>query len=607
MMRMAYVVTVALAFVIWLVGGGSGTAWAFAAAPPNVLVILTDDQGFGDFSLHGNPHLSTPHIDRLGRQSVRFDRFFVNTFCAPTRAALLTGRYPLRGGVFGVTHNKEVLRTDEVTLAEALRDAGYRTACIGKWHNGEQFPFTPPGQGFDEFFGFHNGHINNYFDTELLRGSKPEPTRGFITDVLTDEAIRFVSGQRERPFFCWLAYNAPHTPSQAPNRDFDKFKAKGFDDTTSAFYGMCENLDDNVGRLLAKLDELRLTDNTIVVFLTDNGGTGGVKHFNAGMRGGKTSVHEGGSRVPCFIRCPQLREPRVVEQIAAHIDLMPTLLDVCGVAPPKDVKFDGRSLRPLLEGQASEWPERTLFTHNPINETNRYPGAVRTQRWRLVREIKGPMGGSRAKGDDAGASAWQLYDMPADPAEEHDLAKQHPDVVAQLSREYEAWFNDVSSHGAKRLPIPVGHPEENPVELHAPQAYFDGSLKFFGGPGFAHDWLTNWTDAKSRVWFEIDIAQAGDYEISLRFACQKPEAGSRVRVSVGEAKAETKVIEAEAPVIPLPHRSSDKDKYYVNRRWGVLPVGTLKLPSGTNKLSVEVVESSSSQTLELKGVILKRK
>ncbi len=579
-----------------------------AAERPNVLVILTDDQGFGDFSLHGNPHLSTPHIDRLGRQSVRFDRFFVNTFCAPTRAALLTGRYPLRTGVFGVTHNKEVMRTAEITLAEALRDAGYRTACIGKWHNGEQFPFTPPGQGFDEFFGFHNGHINNYFDTELLRGSKSEPTRGFISDVLTDEAIRFVSGRRERPFFCWLAYNAPHTPSQAPDRYFDKFKAKGLDDVTSAFYGMCENLDDNVGRLLAKLDEWQLAENTIVVFMTDNGGTGGVKHFNAGMRGGKTSVHEGGSRVPCFIRWPkQLREPRVVEQIAAHIDVMPTLLDLCGVTPPKGVKFDGRSLRPLLEGRESGWPERTLFTHNPINETNRYPGAVRTQRWRLVREIKGPMGGSRAQGNDAGASAWQLYDMPADPAEEHDVAKQHADVVTALSRQYETWFDDISSRGVRRLPIPVGHDEENPVELHAPQAYFDGSLKFFGGPGFAHDWLENWMDAKSRVWFEVDVAKAGDYEISLRYACRKADAGSSVRVSVGDVSAEAKVLEADAPIIPLPHRSSEKDRYYVNRRWGVLPMGTLTLPSGPSKLVVDVIQQPGTQALELKGVMLNRR
>lgn len=615
----------------------SGTSCAAARADerPNVLVVLTDDQGMGDFSLHGNPYLSTPNIDELGRQSVRFDRFYVNTFCAPTRAALLTGLYSLRSGVFGVTHSKEVMRSEAVTLAEVLRDAGYRTACIGKWHNGEQFPRTPPGQGFDEFFGFHAGHINNYFDTELLRGTRPEPTHGYISDVLTDEAVRFVTAPRDQPFFCWLAFNAPHTPSQVPDRYFDKFKARGLDDTVSAFYGMCENLDDNVGRLLTALDEKRLTENTIVVFMTDNGGTGGLKHFNAGMRGGKTSVHEGGSRVPCFIRWPRrFHQPRVIDQIAAHIDVMPTLLDLCRVGtlhnlpgshrshwtssdtpqgpgpgapmPALSLDFDGRSLRPLMEGRSDDWPRRALFTHNPINETNRYPGAVRTQRWRLVREIKGPMGGSRAKENDASATSWQLYDMQADPAEEHDLARQEPDLVARLSREYEAWFDDVSSSGLKRPPIPVGYTEENPVELHAPQAYFSGSLKFFGGPGFSHDWLTDWTGPASRVWFELDVAQAGDFEITLRYACPRADAGSRIRVSVGHQNIEAIVAPAEAPLVPLPHRTDNKSSYYTNRRWGLLPVGTLSLRKGPARLRIEAVEAPGSRVMDLKGVILKR-
>ncbi|MCI0361482.1 MAG: sulfatase-like hydrolase/transferase, partial [Planctomycetaceae bacterium] len=278
-------------------------AGSAAQARPNIVVIITDDQGYGDCSLHGNPTLKTPHIDALGRQSVRLDRFFVNSFCSPTRAALLTGRYPLRTGVFGVTHNKETMRDSEVTLAEMLRAAGYQTACFGKWHNGEQFPYTPPGQGFDQFFGFHNGHWNNYFDTPLLRGATFEPTKGYITDVLTDEAIRFL-GSSGKPFFCYLAYNAPHSPFQAPDAEFDHYKSLGLDDTLAAFYAMCVRVDANVGRLLDELDRLKLAENTIVVFLTDNGGTAGVKHFNAGMRGGKTSVHEGGTRVPLFIRWP---------------------------------------------------------------------------------------------------------------------------------------------------------------------------------------------------------------------------------------------------------------------------------------------------------------
>jgi len=211
-----------------------------SAAPPNILLIVTDDQGFGDLSVHGNPHLKTPNIDRLANEGVRFDRFYVNSFCAPTRAALLTGRWPLRTGCHGVTHNKEAMKPSEVTLAEALKPGGYRSACVGKWHNGEQFPFTPQGQGFDEFFGFNNGHWNDYFDATLLRGSQPEATRGYITDVLTDDAMRFIATHQETPFFCYLSYNAPHSPYQLPDRYYDRFKAMGMDEKLASFYGMIE-------------------------------------------------------------------------------------------------------------------------------------------------------------------------------------------------------------------------------------------------------------------------------------------------------------------------------------------------------------------------------
>ena len=574
-------------------------------ARPNVLLIITDDQGYGDLSLHGNPHLKTPNLDRLGQAGVRFERFYVNSFCAPTRAALLTGRYPLRCGVWGVTHNKEAMRPEEVTLGEAFRGAGYRTACLGKWHNGEQFPYTPPGQGFDEFFGFHNGHINDYFDTELIRGARPAPTRGYISDVLTDEAIRFVREAGSRPFLCYLSYNAPHSPFQVPDRYFDKFQAKGFDERVAAFYGMCENIDDNVGRLLATLDEQGLARNTIVIFLTDNGGTAGVKLYNAGMRGGKTSVHEGGCRVPLFIRWPaKLNQPRVVRQIASHIDLYPTLLDLCGVPAPEGPPLDGVSLRPLLEGHDADWPDRVLFTHNPISETNRYPGAVRTQQYRLVRQIRGPGGGSRAKPNDASASPWHLYDIEADPGENRDLARRLPDLVARLSKRYEDWIDDTSRDGLRRFPIPVGYAEENPVTLHAPQAYFSGSLHFFAGPGYAHDWLTGWSDTASKVWFEIDVVRAGSYELELRYACPPADAGSRIRVTVGDASLDVEIPAAEAPVIPLPHRDEAGQERFVNRQWGTLPLGRLKLPAGRNTLSIEALSCPGREVLELKGVRL---
>lgn len=587
----------------------SGLHAAEAPAKPNVLLIITDDQGYGDFSINGNPHLQTPHIDVLAKEGVRFDRFFVNSFCAPTRAALLTGRWPLRTGCHGVTHNREAMRPSEVTLAEALHGGGYRSACIGKWHNGEQYPFTAQGQGFDEFFGFNNGHWNHSFDAVLLRNAHHEGTKGYITDVLTDEAIRFISASKASPFFCYLSYNAPHSPYQVPDRYFDAFKAKGFDDRLAAFYGMCENIDENVGRLLAHLDAEGLAENTVVLFLTDNGGTAGVKAFNAGMRGGKTSVHEGGSRVPLFVRWPAAKwRPHVVKPIASHVDLYPTLLDLCGVEAPAGPAVDGVTLRPLLEGaDAARWPERTLFTHNPIDESNRYPGAVRTQKYRLVREIKGSAGGSKARANDASAGPWQLYDMETDPGEERDIAGAHPDIVNDLAARYDAWFADISREGLRRFPLPVGHVEHDPVELHAPQAMFDGPLRFASGPGFANDWLTGWTDAKARVWFDIEVAAGGDYCIAIALACPPADAGSRVRVSAGDGSLEATVPAAPAPEIPLPHRDEDGAAKYRNRAWASLDVGTLTLPPGRTTLILEPLCMPGGQVMDLKHVTLTRR
>ncbi len=583
-----------------------GLGAARTEARPNILVIITDDQGYGDFSIHGNPHVQTPHIDRLARASVQFDRFFVNSFCAPTRAALLTGRWPLRTGCHGVTHNREAMRPSEVTIAEALRGAGYRSTCIGKWHNGEQYPYTPRGQGFDESFGFNNGHWNTYFDSELLRGSKLETTQGYITDVLTDEAIQFVSVHKNEPFFCYLSFNAPHSPYQVPDKYFHRFKAKGMDDVLSAYFGMCENIDDNVGRLLAHLDAEQLAQNTIVLFLTDNGGTAGVKIWNAGMRGGKTSVHEGGTRVPLFVRWPAANwTPHLANPIAAHIDLFPTLLDLCGVALPVGVSVDGVSLRPLLERVDSKaWPDRTLFTHNPIDESNKYPGAVRTQKYRLVREIMGPAGGSKAKANDATARPWQLYDMEKDPAQERDLADVHPEIVQDLARRYDAWFTDISRNGLQRFPIPVGYAEQNPVELHAPQAFFDRPLRFANGPGFANDWLTGWTDPAAKVWWEIDVVQAGDYEVELAFGCQPADAGARIGITAGTESVEASLT-ADAKEIALPHRDKDGKNRYRNRAWGILKAGTVKLSKGLNKLTLKPLDMPGVQVMDLKHAQLR--
>jgi arylsulfatase A len=459
---------------------------------PNVLVILTDDQGWGDLRVNGNEKIDTPAIDRLAAEGVSFERFFVSPLCAPTRASLLTGRYSRRTGALWVTRGLETMRGEEVTIAEALRQAGYATGVFGKWHNGAHYPHDPRGQGFDEFFGFCGGHWMNYFNTTLQHNDRAVPTKGYITDVLTDAAIKFIeknSAERPRkPFFAYVPYNAPHKPVQVPDRYFDKYKQRGFDDALAGIYGMIENVDDNVGRLLRRLDELQLRDDTIVVYLHDNGPNGA--RFNGGMKGAKGQVHEGGVRSPLFVRWPgQLKPGLRVPQIAAHIDLFPTLLDLCGVAPPRGVQLDGLSLAPLLKGGGGEWPNRLLFTYHFPNPDNarRGPGAVRTQQHRLVITEKGA----------------ELYDMLADPRQQRDIAAIEPQAVARLRAAYETWLKDVMKEGVARQPIPVGHAAAPVVELPAPEIAAQTGVAFKGKNGWAHDWLIGWDSVDDAISWDL--------------------------------------------------------------------------------------------------------
>jgi arylsulfatase A len=577
-------------------------------AKPNIILILADDVGYGDFSIHGNPHVRTPVLDRFAREGIQFERFYVSPVCAPTRASLLTGRWWQRGGVWTPAPKCETMRAEEVTIAEVLRGAGYRTGIFGKWHNGDQYPYTPEGQGFDEFLGFRGGHLNLYFDAELLRGSKPEKTRGYITDVLTDEAIAFIERNHSAPFFCYLPYNAAHSPYQVPDPYFNRFKALGLDDKVAAFWGMCGNIDDNVARVLATLDRLKLRENTIVLFLTDNGGTAGVPLYNAGMRGGKGSMHEGGTRVPLFLQWPaRFKQPRVVKEITAHVDLMPTLLELCGVRAPAGGKFDGRSLVPLLEGRKAGWPERFLFTHFADSmeaPPSSMPGAVRSQRYRLVNDSRAKDGALTAEQ----SANWQLYDMVADPGETKNVAGDNPEVVLELRAAYEAWWADVSRTGFTQFPIQVGHDAENPVELAAPQAFFSG-LKYYCGPGFAHDWLTGWTSKDAKAWFDIEVVQAGDYEIALKYLCPEADAGSRIRVSVGDAALEAVVSGTAIREVHLPHRDQPtaKDRHrFISMEWATLPVGKVALPTGRTRLEITVQSKPGQAVMDLKGVILHR-
>lgn len=536
------------------------TASAADPARPNVLVIIVDDMGYGDLGFHGNPKIRTPYIDALARQSVQVQHFYVSPVCAPTRASLMTGRYNYRTGVVDTALGRALMYPDEVTLAEMLGAAGYRTGIFGKWHLGDNYPLRAIDQGFQEALVLKGGGIgqpsdppggSSYFDPLLLHNGKLVKTKGYCSDVFTDATIRFIDppsphhprgGKEEgRPFFAYLAFNAPHTPLQVPDAYHEPYKkmnlkaadfpalgqpigAKFDPDITAKIYGMVTNIDDNLGRLFAKLDELKLAENTIVVFLTDNGPQ--QPRFTAGLRDRKGSVYEGGIHVPCFVRWPaRLQAGRKVEPIAAHIDVAPTILEACGVSKPQSVQFDGRSLFPLLKGEPVAMQERTLYFQwhrGDVPELYR-ACAARTQRWKLVQ----PLGTGATK--FAGKPRFELYDLAADPFEQNDLAGRHPEIVDKMRRGYEDWYKDVSATRGYDPPrIYLGTSHENPVIL---------TRQDWRGP------RAGWAPGDVGHW-EVQVAEAGNYAVTVRF--DPAGDGATVGLSLGKLVLANSIVKGEA-------------------------------------------------------------
>ncbi len=570
-----------------------------ASERPNVLLIMTDDQGFGDVASHGNPHISTPVHDRLAAGGARFERFFVSPVCAPTRASLLTGRYSLRTGVHGVTRGYETMRSEEYTLAEALRDAGYATGAFGKWHNGRHIPNHPNGQGFDEFVGFCGGHWNRYFDPNLEHNGLPTTTPGYVADVLTDAALRFIDEHAERPWFCYVPYNTPHSPWRVPEEYWKRYSGMGLDEKAQCAYAMVENIDWNLGRLLAKLDETELTDRTIVVFLSDNGANS--DRFNAGMKGRKASVDEGGVRVPLFFRYPPLVPPRThIRQIAAHIDLFPTILELCGVPLPNKLPLDGRSLVPLLVGRDVGWADRPIFAERfrsgqTVEQTR---GSVRTTRWRAVY---------------APRAGWQLFDMRVDPGQERDVAQQHPQVVEQLARQYRQWFKSTGADKLGYHPLPIGHPARAQYQLPANEALLTpghGPHIKYTGPtpsGFANCWITGWSSGDAYPRWQLDVLGGGRFGVELEYALQPHNVPARIAVEVGDQRLEKTLHQAHhVPLVPKADRFVPSTGYREKASWAWMKMGTIQLQPGVTDLVVRAAHVTGGASIELKSVRLTR-
>nr|WP_299385031.1 arylsulfatase [Allomuricauda sp.] len=549
---------------------------------PNVIVIITDDQGYGDLGITGNPHIQTPVIDQFARESVRFNNFYVSPVCAPTRSSLMTGRYSLRTGISDTYNGGAIMASNEVTIAEMLKKGGYTTGIFGKWHLGDNYPSRPSDQGFDESVIHLSGGMGqvgdittffkgdtSYFDPVLWHNNKKEAYEGYCTDIFTDQAIQFIENNKASPFFCYLSYNAPHTPLQVPDEYYKKYKKidpeSGFEDDDRPFpemtekdkedarrvYAMVTNIDDNLGKLFKKLEELEIAENTLVVFMTDNGP--GQRRYWAGMRGRKSQVYQGGVRVPFFVKYPAaFAQNKDVETMSAHIDILPTLAEVCKVELPQYRKIDGKSLLPLIQGKTVDWADRSLFFY----WNRRYPEpyknmAVRQSDYKLVGNTD----------YNAPIEEFELYNLKTDPYEQDNLILKDKTKAMQLKKKLEGLYNElVASENLVNQPrIIVGNEAENPIFLNRNDAGGQRGI-----------WMQEEVYGSWRVSIE-----EGHYNIRMKFI--KPlEAEGRLYLEANalvkqQANFKDNVDELELKNVYLPKMDCDLLAHYAIKGRHILP------------------------------------
>ena len=548
---------------------------------PNVILIITDDQGYGDLGISGNSLVKTPVIDRFAKQSLRFNDFHVSPVCAPTRSSLMTGRYSLRTGIRDTYNGGATMASSEITIAEILKQAGYRTGLFGKWHLGDNFPSRPMDQGFDESLMHLSGGMgqvgdvttyfqkdSSYFNPVLWKNGQKESFKGYCSDIFAANAIQFIEKNKSNPFFCYLSFNAPHTPLQVPEYydqmyknvdpsiEFErknpmhlKMTEKDKEDARKV-YGMVSNIDDNIGKLLQKIADLGIEENTIIIFMTDNGPQ--QLRYTAGMRDKKGSVYNGGTRVPFFLKYPALsKESKVIETMSAHFDVLPTLSELCHVDLPKDRKIDGKSLVPLIKGKKVDWSDRSLFSY----WTRKYPElynsmAIQKAEYKLVGQTN----------YNASIEDFELYHLKNDPEELHNIVKENKAIALKLKAELDLIYQDLirSKNLINPPKIIVGSKKENPLTLNRNDA--DGSRGLWDQEAIFGKWNVNILKGRYNFRFKFinPIAANGDMYLETN-------------TIINQMKNDQHTDVIEMKNVSLPEINGELIPYYLTKGKMILP------------------------------------
>ena len=569
---------------------------------PNVILFLTDDQGWGDLSFNGNKDLNTPNIDEIASSGVKFDRFYVSPVCSPTRAEILTGRHHVRTGVYDVSLGGERINSDEQTIADIFKASGYRTAAFGKWHNGMQAPYHPNTRGFDEFYGFCSGHWGNYFNPVLEKNGELVRGNGFITDDLTTHGIEFIKKNKDNPFLLYMPFNTPHSPMQVPDKYWDKFKNKDLtqkgtlsntsedkysgtnikgENHSRAALAMCENIDWNVGRIIKTLKSLKIYENTIIIYLSDNGPNG--HRWNDGMKGIKGSTDEGGTRSPMIISWKgNMPEGESVKKIASGIDLLPTLIDLTGIKAKLNKNLDGINLRKLIYQEDKDWPDRYIY--------NYWRGrlSLRSQNFRLDNKNN-------------------LYNMNEDPNQLQNVSSKYNETFELMKKAKTKWENELLTDiktKAKR-PFVIGHPKLKNTQIPARDAKANGLIKRSNYyPNCSY--MTNWVNIEDTITWDAEVAEEGKFEVVIYYTCAMDAVGSEIELSFSDSSISKIITEFYDPK----EHGDENDRApriesYV-KDFIPLKMGVIDLKKGKGTLLLKGLKMTGKELIDFRLIMLKR-
>ena len=553
---------------------------------PNILIILTDDQGWGDLSINGNTNLKTPNIDNIALNGASFERFYVSPVCSPTRAELLSGKFFVRSGVNGVTRGYERMNTDVKLISDFFKGKKYKTGAFGKWHNGSQPPYHPNNRGFDEFYGFTSGHWGNYFDPILEKNGKIIKTEGYINDVITNEAISFIQ-KSNKPFLSFISYNTPHSPMQVPDKYFDgkdillrgRYSKRENIEKTKAAMGMIENIDENIGNVIRSLKEKGVYENTIIIFFSDNGPNG--NRWNNDLKDRKGSTNEGGVRVPFFIQWPKnIKKGLKIKQISSVLDVFPTLLELTGNESLNDL--DGMSLKRFLDSPSLLDDERTIFSY----WNNRI--SARNNNYILDHENN-------------------IYDLVKDFSQYNPIEKDNNPHYQKLLNDKNEWLTKVVNPNKEKLtrrPFTINYNTAKYTHLPARDAEINGDLKRSSIHANC-SFIENWKNTNDYIFWEIDVLEDGINNIELYYTLEKESVGTEIALEFENQIIKKTIDEFHDPSLVGFEEDKIKRIESYTKDFKKIKIGTMSFKKGLSKLKLKTTKKVGKKSIDFRLLILK--